>query len=357
MRITFTLPAHATVPVGGFKAVYEHANRLQARGHQVTVVHPMSCEPKVTVQERVAGALWQMRSRLLHRPLVKWFSVEPGVELLLTPDLQPRHIPECDILVAASWHAAERVAHDPRSGVRTAYLVMDYEHYMSSGSEVRERIGATYRLGMRNIVISPACGEMVRACGGVVHRYVPVGVELDLFHVDRPLDDEGREWVGFPVRHEAFKRTMDAVAALEIVRTQLGPSLKVWAFGGALSPELPEWVEYHARPTGEELRTLYNRTSIFVVPSLFEGWGLPGSEAMACGAALVSTDNGGVRAYARDGENALLSEPGVPERLAENVIRLLRCPEQRAQLARRGSRSIRHFTWEAAADAFESALL
>jgi hypothetical protein len=42
MRITFILPMFLASPSGGFRIVYEYANRLQQRGHRVTLVHPRS---------------------------------------------------------------------------------------------------------------------------------------------------------------------------------------------------------------------------------------------------------------------------------------------------------------------------
>jgi glycosyltransferase involved in cell wall biosynthesis len=78
---------------------------------------------------------------------------------------------------------------------------------------------------------------------------------------------------------------------------------------------------------------------------------------MACGAALVSTDNGGVRAYAKHSETALLSPPHEPQALAANVLMLLRDPAQRLALAQRGHEAIQRFTWSEATDAIERILL
>jgi glycosyltransferase involved in cell wall biosynthesis len=74
---------------------------------------------------------------------------------------------------------------------------------------------------------------------------------------------------------------------------------------------------------------------------------------MSCGAALTSTDNGGARVYARHGRNALLSPPGRPEALAENVLQLLNDSALRRTLARQGHSDIREFTWPKAIDSME----
>jgi glycosyltransferase involved in cell wall biosynthesis len=137
------------------------------------------------------------------------------------------------------------------------------------------------------------------------------------------------------------------------VYATLGDAVKIWSFGGEAPPDLPAWVTFHRRPSNDELATLYNGSAIFLVPSHYEGWGLPGAEAMACGAALVSTDNGGVRAYAKHEHNALLVPPQEPAALAAAIVRLSEHTALRRRLAEAGYRSIQAFTWRRALDAFE----
>ena len=84
---------------------------------------------------------------------------------------------------------------------------------------------------------------------------------------------------------------------------------------------------------------------------------MPSMEAMACGAALVTFDNGGCRDYARDGETALVA----PRR---NVASLARCleravvdPALRERLARQGREFIvTRFDWDRATERLEGLL-
>jgi glycosyltransferase involved in cell wall biosynthesis len=78
---------------------------------------------------------------------------------------------------------------------------------------------------------------------------------------------------------------------------------------------------------------------------------------MLCGAALVATDIGGPREYAVHQQTALLSPAKSPEKLAENVLRLMRQPELRQQIARQGNARIRQFTWQRAVDSLEGLLV
>jgi glycosyltransferase involved in cell wall biosynthesis len=93
-----------------------------------------------------------------------------------------------------------------------------------------------------------------------------------------------------------------------------------------------------------------------MLPSHFEGWGLTGVEAMACGAALVVTNNGGSADDAFDGKTALVAEPGDVDGLATAAERLLTDQTLRLSLAAEGHSFVQRFTWESAADALERLL-
>ena len=78
---------------------------------------------------------------------------------------------------------------------------------------------------------------------------------------------------------------------------------------------------------------------------------------MACGAALISTRNGGIETYATDRHSALLCPPRDPTRMAEAIIQLV--PDEtlsRQAIAREGARSIQRPTWRDAVVGLERLL-
>jgi glycosyltransferase involved in cell wall biosynthesis len=78
---------------------------------------------------------------------------------------------------------------------------------------------------------------------------------------------------------------------------------------------------------------------------------------MACGAALVTTSNGGSDDYAIDGETALVSEPDDTTALADNIERLLTDDELRIRLAKQGMQYVREtFDWDRSAGRLETFL-
>ncbi|HMR68482.1 MAG TPA: glycosyltransferase [Anaerolineae bacterium] len=78
---------------------------------------------------------------------------------------------------------------------------------------------------------------------------------------------------------------------------------------------------------------------------------------MACGAAVGLTDSGGVRPFARPEENCLMVPPRQPELLAKAIEHVLTDPALADRLRRNGPPTAAQFTWSAAVDRFEQAVL
>lgn len=98
-----------------------------------------------------------------------------------------------------------------------------------------------------------------------------------------------------------------------------------------------------------DLPALHAAAEVFVFPSLCEGFGFPPLEAMACGTPVVSSDGGSLAEVLADA--ALVAPAGDDEALAAALARVLREPELRADLERRGLERAKHFTWERCAEA------
>ena len=97
-------------------------------------------------------------------------------------------------------------------------------------------------------------------------------------------------------------------------------------------------------PSDRKLRELYSQSGVFLSCSRHEGFGLPQLEAMACGCPTVCTDAHGNREYARNGETSLMSGHD-PERLAENMIRVMHEPELAARLSAAGIGEASRYRW------------
>ncbi len=99
----------------------------------------------------------------------------------------------------------------------------------------------------------------------------------------------------------------------------------------------------------DELSALYSGASVFVYPSLYEGFGLPPLEAMTCGAAVVAADRTSLPEVL--GHAALLVDPQDVAEFTEAILSLVDHPERRREMSEAGQRHAERFTWEATAQA------
>lgn len=352
MKITFILPKWCDHPIGGYRVVYEYSNRLVWRGHHVTIIHPIEYDPGIMLKSKFTS-IFTAGVRRLSAPIrPSWFSLDNSINSLLTPTWDERYIPDSDAIFATSWRTAEWVNSYSSIKGEKFYFIQHYETW--SGPE--DAVKATWLLPFHRIVISKWLSRLAEDFGVKVLACIPNGTNFDMFNETSPI--KGRTPYRMCMLYHAhpwkgFKYGLETVRMVK----EKYPELEVNIFSTyKRRTEIPEWINYHYNPPQEMLVRLYNSCSIYISPSLTEGWGLPATESMACGCALVSTDIDGVKDYAINGETALLSPPGDPKAMAGNIITLLENNAYRIQLAENGKKFISQFTWDRAVDLLEKAI-
>lgn len=98
------------------------------------------------------------------------------------------------------------------------------------------------------------------------------------------------------------------------------------------------------RVSDEELIVYYQQATVFVFPSLYEGFGLPVLEAMGCGCPVICSNSSSLPEVA--GDAALLIDPRRNEQLAGELARLLESPSLQATLRERGLARAKEFVWD-----------
>lgn len=94
----------------------------------------------------------------------------------------------------------------------------------------------------------------------------------------------------------------------------------------------------------EDLPRIYNLAQALVYPSLYEGFGLPPLEAMACGTPVISSNCSSIPEVV--GESGLLVDPLSVEELSAALQQVSQSSALRQELSQRGLQRARHFTWE-----------
>jgi glycosyltransferase involved in cell wall biosynthesis len=110
---------------------------------------------------------------------------------------------------------------------------------------------------------------------------------------------------------------------------------------------LPEPARYIGRVSDEQLKALYSAAACFVFPSIYEGFGLPLVEALACGCPVLAADIPSLRETG--GAAALYFDPHNPADIAAKVAQLLEDHMLRARLKEEGLQHVKDMTWKRAA--------
>jgi len=138
----------------------------------------------------------------------------------------------------------------------------------------------------------------------------------------------------------------------ELTLVLVGPAGWGDAFGGSSGVgvgDVPAPVAALGHVPDEDLAALQHGAEVFCFPSLAEGFGLPVLEAMAAGAAVLTSSGTATAEVA--GDAAALVDPTDPASIARTLGELLDDPDRRNELRRRGLERSRSFTWERAAEA------
>lgn len=352
MRITFVLP-YAGLQ-GGVRVVAIYADRLQRRGHRVTVV---STPPEITLRSRVkawtTGRAWRASER--EPSYFDGLDVEHRV-LDRIREVGDADVPDADVVVATYYTTAYGVQRlSPGKGAKAIFI----QNYEVQEGKPNPRLDETWRMPMHKITISQWLVRLARErFGDNAVSLVPNSVDLEQFNAE-PRRKQAVPTVGMLYNTFSLKGCRTTLAALDVVSREL-PSLRVIAFG-AERPDfrmpLPPCAQFHFRPPQQRLRELYASCDVWLCGSNVEGFHLPPLEAMACRCPVVSTRVGGPMDIIEEGVNGHLVAVKDVQALADRTLRVLRQDDTAwRRMSDAAHRTATRFTWDDATDMFEQAL-
>lgn len=354
--VCFVLPGYSRRAIGGYKIVYEYANRLPKNKYAVFIFYSQFSKLR---RYSLYGFLARIYPavRFLHAKMTKrrWFPLE-DVKELLRFSYNKKTLARFDVLVATAIETAFAL-HDLEldKAKSCIYLIQDFENWEPI---FKARVFESYRFPMKKICIAPWLVEKVRSVGEDA-ALIYNGLDFSYFTLTRKIEDRNPLEISvmyYECSTRSTKRFEDSAKALEIVREQF-PRLHVSVFGVFKDPgDFPAWFTYHRSPSKDEHNAIYNNAAIYIAASSSEGFGLTVAEAMMCGCAVACTDNGGFSSMVTDGETGLLSPVFDYEALARNVVRLISDADLRIRLARNGNESVRKFNWETAVEKFRAVI-
>jgi glycosyltransferase involved in cell wall biosynthesis len=192
-------------------------------------------------------------------------------------------------------------------------------------------------------------------------RVVGNGINLDVFQPRPNVARKPAELIttlsaDSPLK--GFRFLLEAISLLRAKRPELrltvigqpghetGTAERVKALG------LGNIVHFTGRVEAEAIADAYALSTLAVVPSLYEGFGFPAGEAMACEVPVVSSRGGALpEVLGEDGRCGVLVPPQNSEAIAHAIDQLLDQPERRLAMGKAGrTRVLEHFTWRRAAE-------
>lgn len=345
VRVNILLPDVVTDPVGGFKVAYEYANRLCDLGYDVVIYHSRNFD-LISWHFRAIAALilWNIRGR----NKITWFMLNQPIRCRYVPRLKPAFLRRTNVTILTSYQTAEVIPSGARRAGVLLQIVYDFEIWAVGSPDSRSRIAhALHRSDVGHIATSSAVERMLEEIG--IHPIATITCGIDIPEPSLIPPTESRPpIISFPLRREPFKGALDVLEALPLIRHQY-PSIIFECFGNYEDGQArSEGLAVHRYLDDQELLDLYRRSLIFILPSHAEGWGLPAAEAMANGAAVVVTENGGSADFAIHGETALVVPPRDAVAIAQAVSLLLRDEPLRQKLVSGGITRSQTMSWDRA---------
>lgn len=318
-----------SLETGGTRFIYQLANELVDKGHNVEIVLPEN-----------ASVAWPIRTQITR-----------------VKELTPNTIPPADFILPNFWPTVFP-AWESKKG-RVVRLSLGYEPLWVKEAE---QARASYQIDAPIISISQWHRQIILQEIGRDSTVIPGGADTAVFHpFPKKSLATGRPTIAYILRSKehgyTWKGSEDFWKACQGLALLI-PDVDIQVVtpeGARYQASLPYQIVTANSDT--EMALFYAQSDIFVSTSYFEAFSMPPLEAMACGTAVVTTDNGGNRDYARNGENCLVVPPSDIQQLTHSLAHLLTQERERNRLAQAGLQYAQSWTWRQSADKLEALLL
>lgn len=351
MKICFAITKMVQQASGGYKMVFEYANRLIDRGYDVSILffnmHFLKKFGMPEIMRKCAANF------LTHIGPV-WFQLDKRIELISSEEKEVQK--KLDGIDAVVYTAVESVYFGKRyfsDCKKKLYFIQGYEVGNLSETQVKK----TYGMGFDNIVVAQWLKKIVDKYSSKPAVVIKNPIDTLEYTVKNPIKKRKKHSLSVlynGYEGKGFKYVYDAILKLK----NIYPDLSVECFGTpAKARYFPDYFHYTRNASKKKTIQIYNSTAVFLCASIEEGYGLTGLEAMSCGTALVSTAYKGVLEYAENEKNALLSPVRDVDALVKNACRLFDDDDLRISIAENGVASVKNnFDWGNAVDRFEAVL-
>lgn len=307
---------------GGHKVIFEHANRLVERGHNVRIF-----------------ALDDQSS---------WFPLKIPVQTFMTLYVMEEFLKKEDCIKIATFHMTAPVVSKSLNIGQGFYLVQDIEASFYPDQRGKDYVLKTYDLPLIPICEALWVKEELEKLGKQP-EYIGIGVDDKIFYprkVEKKIDNlfyiDRTHKLKDP---EFFKKTMEFLPQNQFNLITCGL-------------EFPKYYQgvFHAHLgciTDDKMAEIYSSSLCFISTSYHEGFCLPTLEAMACGCPVVCRKADGNKEHCTN-ESVMLCE--TPQDMASAIMKLSQDATLRDSLSKKGIEVASHYKWDSVIDNLETVL-
>ena len=319
MKINFIVPE--ITRTGGMNIIFQYANRLLERGHDVELYSPI-----IPFNLHKNGIRWYYFKYQV-KSLLKWLRYGRGIiptnmypykfKINFVPIMLNAFVRDADVSIATSWPTSYPVYHFSPSKGRKYYLIQDYEIWNANVKLVDK----SYTLPLKRVVCSKHMQKLLCEKFGSDSELIYIGLDRNRFHNNNKVYNDPPV-IAFQDHSLPNKNVEGAIYTCEILKKEY-PSVKFRAFGVKKYHNLPEYIEFTENPSDEKLTDIYSTSDIFLFSSRYEGFGSPPSEAMACKCAIVANKVAAIPEYSEHMKTAVHADPDDKEGLYKGAKFLL----------------------------------
>lgn len=317
--LTITYVMTWTGICGGSKIILEHANRLVAMGHKVNLIS--------------------------HFPKPDWFVLDKKVKFIQVSwkNILCESIPQCDVIVATYWREIYECIEQKIAPV-VYFEQGDYHLFDLNKLDKRtfDYINKQLETVKYVYTVSSFAQEKIKSIYGKESIIIPNAVDEKVFFYKEHPDNEIMQITIIGSEEAEFKRISNILKAIRELKAR-GYRINLnW-----ITPTKPLINKEDAiiNPKQIVIGDTLRNTDIYICASLYESFCLPVLEAMTCGAAVITTNNGGNMDFVKDKVNVLLIEKDNILDIIEKVELLINDSENRKKIASEGAKTSQEYSW------------
>lgn len=306
---------------GGTKIILEHANRLTRMGHKITLI--------------------------THDNKPVWFNMEPDIKFIQVSweNVLCEYIPkETDVIVATYWREIYECVEQKIAPV-IYFEQGDFHLFDTNKLDARTFNYINKQLKTIDDIytVSSFAKQKLKEIYNVEAKVIPNAVNDKVFFYEEHKENEIPIITIIGSEETEFKRIQNIIDAVKIIQKKYNVKLQ-W-----VTPTKPIKnidIDCLVNPAQIEIGNLLRKTDIYVCASIYEAFCLPVLEAMTCGAAVVTTNNGGNMDFVKDNINALVVEKDNINDLVEKIEKILNDRELKNSLIKNGVDESKQYSWD-----------